>query len=249
MSDESMAPPSAEDALGVGQVTSTKKPFYKKKWVIALAVLTLIGVANSGGSSEDPGTSTASQVPVVQTPTPEVSQPAESSPSAEATQTALEVTFGSGMLEVGVDIQPGLYRGQSDGLGYWARLKSADGSLDAILANANPTGQTYVQILATDKYFESNGIDTWTLITKKTKPEILSTIPGSGVFKVGLDIAPGTYKSSASEGMGYWARLRNASGGLNAIIANDNVTGSSFVTIKKSDKFFETNGMNDWVKR
>ncbi|MFI7449976.1 hypothetical protein ACIBQX_20970 [Nonomuraea sp. NPDC049714] len=73
-----------------------------------------------------------------------------------------------------------------------------------------------------------------------------TTIPGDGQYLVGEDIKPGTYKTAGTDGFNcYWARLKNASGELSAIIANDNVSGQTRATLKKGE-YFETKGCQDW---
>lgn len=75
-----------------------------------------------------------------------------------------------------------------------------------------------------------------------------ATVPGDGQYLVGEDIKPGTYKTAGADGFGcYWARLRNASGELGAIIANGNVKGQTRVTLKKGE-YFETKGCQDWKR-
>ena len=74
-------------------------------------------------------------------------------------------------------------------------------------------------------------------------------IPGDGTYQVGVDVKPGTYISKGpQDGNCYHARL-SGSDGFSDIIANGNTSGQIVVTIKKTDKFFETNGCNDWAKR
>ncbi len=74
-------------------------------------------------------------------------------------------------------------------------------------------------------------------------------MPGDGTYEVGVDVKPGTYVSKGpQDGNCYYARL-SGSGGFSDIIANGNTSGQIVVTIKKTDKFFETNGCNDWAKR
>ncbi len=71
---------------------------------------------------------------------------------------------------------------------------------------------------------------------------------GDGQYLVGEEIKPGTYKTAGADGPNcYWARLKNASGELTAIIANDNVQGQTRVTVKKGE-FFETSGCQDWKR-
>ncbi|MEZ7004950.1 hypothetical protein [Streptomyces sp. AD55] len=71
-------------------------------------------------------------------------------------------------------------------------------------------------------------------------------IKGSGEFEVGSDVKPGTYRSSGNDGMCYWERAKDALGELDSILANDNVTGTSYVTVKATDKIFKSNGCKDW---
>ena len=75
------------------------------------------------------------------------------------------------------------------------------------------------------------------------------TFPGDGVYLVPADVKPGTYRSSGTEsGNCYWARLRSAGGGLDAIISNGNVAGQVVVTIRSTDKAFESTGCAEWRK-
>ncbi|MEV5410007.1 hypothetical protein AB0K60_14370 [Thermopolyspora sp. NPDC052614] len=73
-------------------------------------------------------------------------------------------------------------------------------------------------------------------------------MPGDGQFLVGEDIRPGTYKTAGPDGSTcYWARLRNASGELSAIIANDNITGPVRVAHKKGE-YFESTRCQEWKR-
>lgn len=85
---------------------------------------------------------------------------------------------------------------------------------------------------------------------KKAKQKAANTIPGDGVFLVGEDVKPGTYRTQGSAGLGcYWARLSGTSGNFDEIITNGNAEGPTTVTIAKSDKAFETSGCQEWKRR
>jgi len=56
---------------------------------------------------------------------------------------------GPGMWLVGTDIEAGAYK--VEGSCYWERLSCLDGSFSCITANANVDGQSYIEILASDK--------------------------------------------------------------------------------------------------
>lgn len=72
---------------------------------------------------------------------------------------------------------------------------------------------------------------------------------GQGTFIVGDDIQPGRYKAKAdSDGLCYWARLKDDSGEYDSIIANNATEGSASATISPSDGAFETSGCTPWIK-
>lgn len=93
---------------------------------------------------------------------------------------------------------------------------------------------------------------TVTTTTEKTvtsAPKVAVAMEGDGTYQVGVDVKPGTYVSGKPELNCYWARLKGSGGSFNDIIANNNTSGRSLVTIKKTDKFFETSGCAPWTKR
>lgn len=144
-----------------------------------------------------------------------------------------EPTWSDGTYIVGEDIEPGIYK--SDGsAGYYARLKDLSGGLDAIIANGNASGPVYVEIKESDEAFQTNRM-TWKKIDlDKYKGEPQEHY-SDGIYLVGKDIDPGTYKVDG----GYWARLKNISGEMGAVIANENVSGTGYVTIAESDYAIE----------
>jgi hypothetical protein len=262
-SDGKYYPPQAAPVSGPSGPTVTetheqppaKKPWYKRWWVIGLLILLAIIVIASlgGGDNTDPASPAAAPAPTAAEaqgedadPSPEPSQQEpEQTEEAEAPPDVVTIP-GTGIFEVGTDVQPGIYYGTSDGLGYWARLKNASGNFNAIIANANPTGQAVVEIKKSDGFFETNGIDEWRPVSELPK-DPKPGIPGDGVWIVGVQVQPGTYKG-VSEGLGYWARLKDASGEFDAIIANENPEGPSVVEIAPTDAFFETSGVSGWKK-
>ena len=74
----------------------------------------------------------------------------------------------------------------------------------------------------------------------------VSVMTEDGIYLVGTDIKPGQYKSGPGDGC-YWARLSGTSGDFGDIITNHN-GGNSVVTIRKTDKAFETSGCGEWKK-
>ena len=64
------------------------------------------------------------------------------------------------------------------------------------------------------------------------------------MFIVGTDVAPGTYRRSRGPEC-YWARLRNFTGELDAIIANG-IGGRAIGTISPSDRGFHSLRCGTW---
>ncbi|MGX1131187.1 hypothetical protein RKD49_003377 [Streptomyces glaucescens] len=160
---------------------------------------------------------------------------------------------GDGDFQVGSDIKPGTYRttGNTDDMCYWERAKDASGEMESLLANDNVSGTSYVTIKATDKLFTSSGCNDWEAVDTKAKGgSPADEMAGSGgMYRVGVDIAPGTYKSTGNtDDMCYWERSKDSEHSLDSIIANNNVSGSAVVTISASDAYFKTSGCQDWKK-
>jgi hypothetical protein len=85
----------------------------------------------------------------------------------------------------------------------------------------------------------------------KSAPEGPATSFGPGVYLVGEDIKPGTYKTPGPDEDSFsggcsWSRNKDDSGEFDAIISNDFVQGPTRVTVKKGE-VFETNGCQDWT--
>ncbi len=89
------------------------------------------------------------------TPSPPLPRPQLPRPPSTETPTGAEI--GDGIYKVGVDIQPGEYRGTvSDGNGYWARLDRNQEILDNDLVTKTGASM-YLRVRATDAYVEISG--------------------------------------------------------------------------------------------
>jgi hypothetical protein len=148
-------------------------------------------------------------------------------------------TFGDGIFRVGAGgIQPGTYRTAGTASCYWARLWVFGGS--DILANGAGSGPAVVTIFPDDGGFESRGCGTWLL----NAPAVPTATPGDGVWRVGVDIQPGTYRSSGGDPC-YWARLFGFAG--NSQIDIRLGSGPTSVTIKPTDVGFESRKCGSWT--
>ncbi|WP_327290806.1 hypothetical protein [Streptomyces sp. NBC_01198] len=178
------------------------------------------------------------------------SAPASAAAKKKEGKPAVKPAFkGDGTFQVGTDIQPGTYRtsGNDDGMCYWERAKDAKGGTDSILANDNVTGSSYVTIKKTDKIFKTTDCKDWFAAGAEKSGAPKTSMPGDGMFKVGTDIAAGTYKTSGGDAC-YWERTKDALHDVDSIAANDNVTGKGVVTIGSRDAYFKTSGCGKWTK-
>ena len=180
-------------------------------------------------------------------PTP---TPTSASPSPSPTKTVPPKpkfhTFGDGTYRIPKDVKYGTYRTReaSDGC-YWETLKGFSGDLDDIVANENTDAPTIVTLNAKTKGFNADGCGTFTSdLSSITKSK---NSFGAGTYIVGTDMHPGTYRSSG-DGDCYWERLKNFTGGFNSIIANDNTSHPTIVTIRGTDAGFHSADCGTWKK-
>jgi hypothetical protein len=187
--------------------------------------------ANTDSTASSPETSTTVLATTTVPPTPPTTPP----PTIPG--------FDDGTFLIGSDVQPGRYIATQLESCYWARLKDASGSLDAIIANDNATGQAIVDIAPTDALFESSGCGRWSAYLPPASP--LSSF-GEGSFAVNQQIVPGRYQSAGADAC-YWQRTSGFGGTLDQIIANDNVSGQAIVDIAGTDAGFGSRGCGDWT--
>ena len=156
-------------------------------------------------------------------------------------------SFGDGTWVVGSDIQAGTYRSSKTGSGcYWQRLSGFSGEFSDIIVNELTDAISVVEISSTDAGFSTERCGTWTQATSAITSSLSSPF-GDGVFVVGLDIGPGTWTSPGGDSC-YWARLSGFSGDLNHIEANGLGGANNILTIKSTDKGFESSNCGTWTK-
>jgi hypothetical protein len=211
------------------------------------------GDGGSGGSGKDSSASAERESGTKTDAGSDAGSDADAKADTKADEADKKVAFqGDGDFEVGTDVKPGTYRttGNTDDLCYWERAKDASGEMDSILANDNVSGTSYVTIPAGDKLFKTSGCKDWEAVDTKASGTPAAQIKGNGgMHRVGVDIAPGTYKSTGNtDDLCYWERTKDASHSMDAIVANNNVSGTGVVTIAAGDAYFKTAGCQDWKK-
>jgi hypothetical protein len=87
-------------------------------------------------------------------------------------------------------------------------------------------------------------------VATPTRPPIppppATTISGDGIYRVGIDIRPGTYRTRGSESC-YWERLSGFSGEADNRITNGLLAGPQVVQILSSDAGFMTQDCATWT--
>ncbi len=78
-------------------------------------------------------------------------------------------------------------------------------------------------------------------------PPVPAVMLADGTYLVGKHIKTGTYISPGPDvGKCYWARLRDTSGEVRAVIAASYKRGQQIVTIRRGDRAFVTDGCGPW---
>jgi hypothetical protein len=82
-------------------------------------------------------------------------------------------------------------------------------------------------------------------LTPPPPPGQPNTTFGDGLYQVGVDIAPGTYRSAGGTGC-YWARLKTLD--TNSFIDSNLSDGPQVVQIQPTDEAFNTKDCQTWQK-
>ena len=166
----------------------------------------------------------------------------ENQATQEATATEKEPSgLGDGTYMVGEDIQAGMYKvilsENAMGMGYVERAKDVNMEVDSIIANIALTGNGYVEIKETDKAVRIQGAELFPVKLEELQKDIKTEMT-DGIYLVGYDLEPGTYKVELTEnamGMGYVERAKSVAMGIEDIIANEALQGNGYVKIEKGD--------------
>lgn len=104
-----------------------------------------------------------------------------------------------------------------------------------------------MEILKGDKGFTSQDCGEWTSDLSRVSPD--RTKITDGIWIVGVDVQPGTYRTQNPGGDCYWERMRDFAQGLNSIIANGLPSGvSAIVEIRSSDAGYTSQRCGTWTK-
>ena len=205
-----------------------------------LEVWITMEVSDFGGNSDWIEIATTAPEPTV---TPDrTSEPTDTPGPSGAT------SFSDGTWVVGEDILPGTYRSSNSGSEcYWERLNGFSGEMEDVITNEITNEFALVEISSTDAGFSSVDCGTW---MEATAPITSSSSDpfDDGWFIVGLDIAPGTWRSPGGDDC-YWARLSGFSGDNEHIEANELGVSNNIVTIQSTDQGFYSQNCGTWTRQ
>jgi hypothetical protein len=160
-------------------------------------------------------------------------------------------SFGPGQYRIPVDIPAGRYYSDPVDGCHFQRVRTFGGSPSEIIVDATlnfDAGQWVLDLLATDGGFTTDAnCGSW--FTTPRSGAISSITPGMWV--VGTQLAPGTYRAENSGAGCYWQRVSNFTGGFDAIIVNHtaNGPGAQLVTIAATDAGFSSTAQcGTWVR-
>jgi hypothetical protein len=162
------------------------------------------------------------------------------SPALKLPVWAVTVLRGNGTYRVGIDIKPGLYKAAGPGeFCQWQRLSGFSGKAAETEAWYIGSARTYVQILPSDVGFKTSGCGAWT--TVPSTGARATRINGDAIYRVGIDILPGTYSGSGGDYC-LWYTLRGFSGYSDDVMDYGFSDGHTIVTIPSDAKGFEVYG-------
>ena len=139
--------------------------------------------------------------------------------------------YSAGMYKVGTDIQPGEYliiNSSSSSKAYFGLYADSNGK--KIIANDNFDFNTIITVKKGEYLDVKRGM--FCLLDDFDARYTLDTSRDGSMFKIGVHLKPGEYKLVAQDGAkAYYCIYKD--GRQEKILANDNFTGQSYVTVKK----------------
>jgi hypothetical protein len=164
--------------------------------------------------------------------------------SVPAQRPAAARTFTDGTFRVPRDVSPGVYHtiNRLDDC-EWYRWARVGGTTALVGQGIGDDGPAVATILPGDVQFRSVDCGRWTAAL--TGPSIAATQFEQGTFRVGVDIAPGTYATSGPTGC-IWRRLSGFTGAPDAVIAQGHPSHPTTVRILPTDQGFYTIHCGQW---
>ena len=161
-------------------------------------------------------------------------------------------TFGPGQYRLTADIPSGRYYSDPSNGCHFQRVRGFGGTTAEVISDNIinfDAGQWIVDLLPSDGGFVTDANCGFWFPTPRRG---LSQTITPGMWIVGAQIVPGTYRAESSANACYWQRLSSFTGSVDAIIASAFVTSSGvqLVTIANTDAGFSTTPeCGTWIRQ
>ncbi|HEY8543769.1 MAG TPA: DUF1707 domain-containing protein [Acidimicrobiales bacterium] len=167
-------------------------------------------------------------------------------PSASSTTTGVATTApavtgttlphldGWETLVVGVDIQPGLLVANPTDYCGWARMVTEDAGTSAVSRGNGAGVRPVVEVKPDDEVLLARGCGPWVPYESPGAP---STTIRDGDWLVGSDIAPGRYRTDATDPDCYWERASDFTRDLGTLLENNLPDRRKEVTLHDGERF------------
>ena len=162
--------------------------------------------------------------------------------------------FGNGTWEVGVEIQPGIYRARRDpnslaGLCTGERIGDAASGYSPLAGTGTYYGATIIEISASDARFRSENCTDWEPYQPPAEPQDEF---GPGTVIAGLDVRPGLYVSAnaSTDRSCFWVKLPGLAGWPPGYDINNTPHSyeprRAIVELSDADLTFDSSGCSTW---
>jgi hypothetical protein len=191
-------------------------------------------LAGCGASEPDDGASSAAGS--------ESRESASESASTGISSSGEVAIPGDGTYKVGTEVEPGVYVASGGEDCRYQRLDKVDVEyLDVIVQGF--LSRPIMEIKADDGGFRTEGCGGWTPL-ESYQGTLSTEVPGDGIWLVGEDVEPGTYRAEGGEWC-MWSRINGWTPDISSVIKGG---GSTKATLEEGDLGFVTEGCGRWTK-
>ena len=199
---------------------------WRRGAVAALCCATVLAACGDSGSTDEPE---AEESPSAASATPEETPAEPAIPD-------------DGTYRVPSEVEPGVYVGVGGPECSYQRIEDPDAKYPQVIVRGL-LDRPVIEIMDGDGGFRTEGCGSWTAL-EDYQGTPLEEMPGDGLWLVGEDVVPGTYRGEGGDWC-LWQRLDGFEPTLDSVI-----TGGSDrkVTIEDGDLAFVTEGCGSWTR-
>lgn len=152
-------------------------------------------------------------------------------------------SFGQGKFTVGRDVKPGIYRSKAivkSGANCYWRITTTGSNGNEIIAIDNSNGGILTLNLQTGMDIDTKRCSTFVKSSLTTARGTPRTTVGNGIWLVGIDMEPGTYRVDKDIfGKSCYLKIYTAGSNLEDLVAIENFTrGTPSATLEIGEEFY-----------